>query len=76
MPFVSIVVAQYAAQNVSVRASPVSWEMSADSNIGGALTRDNIPGGIDISNSGLLLIGMLSFPATAAEEHVAVSPDN
>src|SRR5450432_3794700 len=26
--------------------------------------------------SGLLLIGMLSFPATAAEEHVAVSPDN
>jgi len=41
---VSIMVAQYAAKMLAFAL--VSWEMSADSNIGGALTRDNIPGGI------------------------------
>jgi quercetin dioxygenase-like cupin family protein len=48
--------------------SPIIWGMSADS---GRISVNRIS-----LIGGLFLIGVLPLPATAADEHVVVSPDN
>jgi quercetin dioxygenase-like cupin family protein len=48
--------------------------------VGRMFTRDNTSGGMSMKRvsliAGLLLVGLLPFPATAADDHVVVSPDN
>jgi hypothetical protein len=47
--------------------------------VGRMFTRDNTSGGMSMKRfsliAGLLLVGLLPLPATAADDHVVVSPD-